>query len=126
MAERHVWVVNVTRDALLAERADLADSFLARARGLLGRSDLALGEGLVIRPCNAVHTLGMAFSVDVVHLDADSRVLRVVGTLRPWRLGPVVRGSRVVVELPAGTVAATGTRPGDVIDLGRPSTPGLR
>ncbi len=123
MAERHVRVVNVTRNALLAERADLADSFLARARGLLGRSDLAPGEGLVIRPCNAVHTLGMAFAIDVVYLDAASRVLRVVGNLRPWRLGPVVRGSRVVVELPAGTVAATGTRPGDVIELGQPSTP---
>lgn len=125
MAERNVRVVNVTRNALLAERADLADSFLARARGLLGRSALAPGEGLVIRPCTAVHTVGMAFSTDVVHLDADSRVLRVVANLRPWRLGPLVRGSRVVVELPAGTALATGTRGGDVIQLGQPSTPGL-
>ena len=119
MAERHVRVVNVTRNALLAERADLADSFLARARGLLGRSDLALGEGLVIRPCNAVHTLGMAFPIDVVHLDADSRVLRVVADLRPWRFGPLVRGSRVVVELPAGTALATGTGRGGALRLER-------
>jgi hypothetical protein len=126
MAERQVRVINVTRNALLAERADLADSFLARVRGLLGRSTLATGEGLVVRPCNAVHTLGMAFPIDVVHLDVDSRVLRIVANLRPWRLGSVVRGSRVVVELPAGTVTAAGTRPGDVIELGRPSTPSLR
>ncbi len=68
----------------------------------------------------------MTFPIDIVHLGADSRVLRVVANLRPWQLGPVVRGSGVAVELPAGTVAATGTRPGDVIDLGRPSTPGPR
>ncbi len=126
MVDRQVRVENVTRHAVLAERADLADSFLARVRGLLGRSTLATGEGLVIRPCTAVHTLGMAFPIDAVQLDVDSRVLRVVANLRPWRVGPVVRGSWVVVELPAGTVATTGTRPGDVIDLGRPSTPGLR
>ncbi len=125
MAERYVRVINVTRNALLAERADLAASFLARARGLLGRSDLALGEGLVIRPCNAVHTVGMAFSIDVVHLDANSRVLRVVANLRPWRLGPLLRGLRVVIELPAGTTLATGTRQGDAIQLGQPSIPGL-
>src|SRR5688500_15532614 len=108
MADRRVRVVNVTRAALLAERADLADSFVARAQGLLGRVTLPAGEGLVIRPCNAVHTAGMAFSIDVVHLDGDGRVLRIAADLRPWRLGPLVRGSRVVVELPAGRPGRTG------------------
>ena len=117
MADRPLRVVNATRGTVLAERADLADSVLARARGLLGRATLAPGEGLVLRPCNAVHTLGMAFPIDVVHLDADSRVLRVVADLRPWRLGPLVRGSRVVVELPAGTALATGTGQGDEVRL---------
>jgi hypothetical protein len=65
----------------------------------------------------------MTFPIDVVHLDADSRVLRVVADLRPWRLGPLVRGSRLVVELPAGIVRATGTRVGDVVQLGHPSAP---
>jgi len=108
---------------VLAGRADLADSFLTRARGLLGRATLAPGDGLVIRPCNAVHTVGMRFPIDVIHLDADSRVLRVVADLRPWRLGPLVRGSRVVVELPAGTTSATGTEQGDAIQL-QPYAPG--
>ena len=117
MTDRHVRVVNVTRNAVLAERADLADSFFARARGLIGRSALAPGEGLMLRPCNAVHTVGMAFPIDLVHLDADSRVLRVVHSLRPWRPGPLVRGSRVVVELPAGTALVTGTSQGDEVRL---------
>ena len=123
MADRRVRVVNVMRDAVLAERADLADSFFARARGLIGRSALAPGEGLVLRPCNAVHTVGMRFPIDVVHLDADSRALRVVGNLRPWRLGPLVWGSRVVVELPAGTARAMGTGQGDEVRLEEPTAP---
>ena len=123
MTDRHMRVVNVSRNAVLAERAVVADSFLDRARGLLGRSALAPGEGLILRPCNAVHTVGMTFPIDVVHLGADSRVLRIVADLRPWRLGPLVRGSRVVVELPAGIVRATGTKVGDVVQLGQPTSP---
>ena len=44
-------------------------------------------------------------------------MLRVVAGLKPWRLGPLVRDSRTVVELPAGRAAATGTGPGDLVEL---------
>lgn len=123
MSDWRVRVVNLTRGVVLAERAELADSFLTRARGLLGRSHPASGEGLVIRSCNAVHTVGMTFPIDVVHLDGSSHVLRVVPVLRPWRFGALVPASRVVVELPAGTTAATSTMLGDQIEL-RPCVPG--
>jgi uncharacterized protein len=119
-----VTVVNVTRGAILAWRAELAASPWRRARGLLGRRALPVGAGLVLRPCAWVHTVGMAFPIDVVHLDAGGRVLRVVPNLRPWRLGPFVWGSRVAVELPAGTVAPTGTRAGDLVELRRSPTRG--
>jgi hypothetical protein len=113
-----VTVVNVTRGAILAVRAEVAASPWRRARGLLGRRALPVGAGLVLEPCAWIHSVGMAFPIDVVHLDADGRVLRVVADLRPWRLGPFVWGSRVVIELPAGIAAATGTRPGDLVELG--------
>jgi uncharacterized membrane protein (UPF0127 family) len=84
---------------------------------------LPAGAGLVLRQCAWAHTLGMALPIDVVHLDPEGRVLRVVPNLRPWRLGPFVWGSRVVLELPAGAAAVTGTRPGDLVELRRSSTP---
>jgi uncharacterized membrane protein (UPF0127 family) len=62
-------VVNQSSDAVLAERVSLANTFVARARGLLGREGLVPGEGLVIEPCGSVHTVGMAFPIDVLHLD---------------------------------------------------------
>ena len=65
MADRTVRVVNVTRGSVLAERAGLADAFFARTHGLLGRAALPAGEGLVIRPCRQVHTIGMAFPIVV-------------------------------------------------------------
>src|SRR5215208_5812611 len=103
MARRQVRVLNTTRGTILAERADLADSFCARGRGLLGRARLAPGEGLVIVPAQAVHCVGMTFPIDVIHILRDGRVARVVPNLRPYRFGPPVWRSHYVVELPVGT-----------------------
>lgn len=112
-----VRVVNRTRNQVLAETALVADRFWSRCKGLLGRSHLAPGHGLVLLPAQAVHSLGMRFSIDVLHLDRAGRVLHIVAPLAPGRCGPFVRGSRTVVELPAGTVAPSGTAVGDQIDL---------
>lgn len=109
-----VRIRNVSRGgAELAQRAEVARGFWRRLRGLMGRPGLPAGGGLVIRPCNSVHSLFMRFPIEVVHAGRDGTVLRVLAPLRPWRLGPLVRGSHLVVELPVGTVAATGTQPGD-------------
>lgn len=107
-----VRVINLTRGTVLGDRITVAASWRARARGLLGRSALAPGEGLVLWPCRWVHGLGMAFAIDVVHVDRQGRVVAAY-RLDPGRVGrPVWRG-QAVLELPAGTIAATGTRTGD-------------
>ena len=95
----------------------LAATPAARLRGLLGRAELPDGEALVIVPASSVHCLGMAFPIDVLHLARDGMVLKVVPDLKPWRLGPLVWRSHSVVELPAGTAAATETQPGDRVEL---------
>ena len=110
-------VRNLSRDADLADRATVADTFWRRLRGLLGRDGLTPGEGLVIVPCNSVHMLGMRFPLDVLYLDRAGTVLRVLPELRPGQFGPVVWRSHVAVELPAGTIAATGTVTGDRVVL---------
>jgi uncharacterized membrane protein (UPF0127 family) len=59
----------------------------------------------------------LTIPLDVLHLDRDGRVLRVLAGIKPWRLGPIVRGGKSVVELPAGTAARTATVAGDSIAL---------
>lgn len=108
-------VINVTKGACLAEKARLASGFWSRAMGLWGRPSLEQGEGLVICPCRAVHTFGMRFPLDVVHLDGAGRVCGLALNLPPYRLGPVLRETRLVIELPAGTIKGTGTGIGDQI-----------
>ena len=110
-------IENVTRGVLLAERAELAQNPWRRLKGLLGRAGLKPGEGLVLRPCQAIHTWFMSFPIDVLHVDSGSHVCRVLTEVPPNRLGPFVLRSRYVVELPAGTVRASGTEVGDQLAL---------
>lgn len=89
----------------------LAVTRLARLRGLAGRRGPS--PPLLLAPCSSIHTLGMRAAIDVVFLDADLRVLRVVDSLPPWRFA-TARGARAVLELPAGTTAVS---PGERLEL---------
>lgn len=115
MARKLVRVVNRTRGEVLAERAELADSFWARFMGLMGRPALPDSGGLVLKPGGGVHMFFMRFPLDVLHLDRAGRVTHVVRGIKPWRLGPLRVGGWMAVELPAG--AAASTRPGDQIGI---------
>jgi uncharacterized membrane protein (UPF0127 family) len=112
-------VVNVSRSTELATHANLADGFVSRLRGLLGRDGLEPGSGLVIEPCTSVHMWGMRFALDVVHLDKRGKVLKVLPNLKPGALGPYLWHSHTAVELPVGTIAASGTEAGDILKLER-------
>jgi len=63
----------------------VAEGFLSRAIGLIGRRSLPPGEGLLIPRCNCVHTLFMRFAIDVTFLDSRGEVVKRVENVRPWR-----------------------------------------
>jgi uncharacterized membrane protein (UPF0127 family) len=110
------WIlVNATRAATLARHVNAALDSRSRRRGLLGRTALD-DEALIIAPCSAVHTFFMHFPIDVLFTDRQGRIGRLSAGLRPWRLAGGVRGF-AAIELPAGTAARTGTRPGDRVEL---------
>lgn len=108
---------NLTREKVLAERTNLASSFFKRLRGLMfSRSFPAFGA-LIISPCNAVHTMFMRYPIDVVFLNENMQVIHSCRELSPRRFSPFVKGSRQVVELPAGIIAQTGTEVGDFLKI---------
>ncbi len=104
---------NVTRGSELASQAYAARGFWPRLRGLLGRASLQPGEALLLEPCSSIHTAFMRFAIDVVYVDRSGQVIKVVSGLKPFRASGVLRGARSVIELPSGTVVATGTARGD-------------
>lgn len=113
-------VVSGERGAVVCERCEVADSALARLRGLLGRRELPRGEGMLLRPSGSIHTCFMRFPIDAVFLDAELRVLRVRSDLRPWRASGA-RGARAVLELAAGEAARRGIAPGERLRLVAPA-----
>ena len=110
-------ITNKTRGSELASQARRANTFLTRLVGLLGRSSLGPGEALIIQPCSSVHTAFMRFTIDVVYIDKDGRVLKIAPDMRPFRVGGVFKPSCSVIELPKGTIEATRTAPGDELAL---------
>ena len=75
------------------------------------------GRGLWIVPCHGVHTMFMRYPIDVIYLDGDNRVIRVVEAVRPWRMTPMIIESATVIELPAHTAWDTGTIVGDQLEI---------
>lgn len=109
---REVAVHRVGGGAPVAERAGVAEGFWPRARGLLGRSHLEEGEGLLLNSCQAIHTVGMRFPIDVAFLDEGRIVMATYHRLRPNRRTAWHRDAVWALELPAGTLNETATRPG--------------
>jgi uncharacterized protein len=103
MARRAGEVVLRSEDdgRVLCERCILADTIWRRLRGLIGRGELGEGEGIVLRPSWSVHTFFLRRPIDVVFVDADQIVVRVVESLPPWRWA-TCHAARDVVELRAG------------------------
>jgi uncharacterized membrane protein (UPF0127 family) len=97
---------------LVCERCEMADTAFARARGLLGRSGLEPGGGMLIDRAGSVHMFFMRFPIDVVFLSRDRTVVGVRHRLRPWRAA-AARRAVASLELPAGRAAEAGVEKGD-------------
>lgn len=116
-APTFVRVENERTGRALGVRVRVADGAWTRMRGMLGRPEPAAGEGLLLRPCNGVHMLGMRYALDVVFVARDGSVVRACQALAPGRIVPWVRHAHEAFELPIGTIAATGTRHGDHLHI---------
>jgi uncharacterized membrane protein (UPF0127 family) len=106
------FILNTAGWGSVCERAVLADGPWTRLRGLLGRSELPAGEGMLFHPTAAIHTAFMRFPIDVVFLDNDYRVLSFAENVGPWRTA-ANRKARFTLELAAGEVQRRGIAPGD-------------
>ena len=110
-------ITNPRTGAALATEARLADNFFTRFKGLMGVKDLPNGQGLLIVPCNSVHCFGMKIPIDVLFLSKEGEVMHMIPDMAPGKVSPIVKGARATLELPAGTIAQTGTQVGDRLEL---------
>ena len=111
-----ITVVNRSKQTLVVKHLSIARSFFRRLKGLLGTNHLPQGEGLLIQPCNSVHSFFMRYPIDVLFLDSSSVVVKVVENMTAGRVA-VARASSAVLEVPAGTVASTKSKIGDQLHI---------
>jgi uncharacterized protein len=97
--------------AVVCTRCEVVERMLPRMRGLLGRSGLAEGEGMLLDPAPSVMTFFMRFPIDVVFLDRAQTIVKIVHAMGPWRVA-AARRAVATLELPAGTAGALGLEPG--------------
>jgi uncharacterized membrane protein (UPF0127 family) len=114
---KYLRAANPARGSILGTRIGLADRWWLRFRGLMGREALPAGEGLILRPCRAVHMRGMAFPLDVVFLDRSGAVVAAYHSITPGARTRWHKAARDALELPAGTLTASRTALGDTIVL---------
>ena len=110
-----MYIGNSSRETIVADQVKLANTFWQRLKGLLGTRLLPLGQGLIIKPCNSVHTFGMGYPIDVLFVDGNHCIIKIVENMLPSKMS-MSSGSQYVVELPAGTAQRTACCVGDRLE----------
>lgn len=100
-------------DAVI-EHVQKAESFCERTRGLLGRPALTEGEGLLLAPCNSIHTCFMGFPIDAVFMDYRNRVVKTIHDMAPFRFALSFQAASVL-ELRAGEINRLGIQAEDTL-----------
>jgi uncharacterized membrane protein (UPF0127 family) len=114
-----VYVYNRTRQTFIATEVVVADTYLRRLIGLLGKTRrwARSGRGLWIVPSCGVHTIGMMFPLDLVFIDRDCRVVGTQEFVRPFRISRVCLRATSVLEFPVYTIHRSGTEIGDALEI---------
>ena len=105
-------LLNTRTDTSVADVLLTAFDSASRMTGLLRHRSLPSGSALIIAPTSSIHTCFMKFSLDVVFVTKDGRVVKTCVNLPPWRLAAAFR-AHAVIEMTAGALAGSGTRAGD-------------
>ncbi len=108
-------IVNLTQKINIATNAVYAKSFFSRLKGLIGKNCFSSGEALVIPGCQAIHMFFMKFSIDVIFIDKEKRVVGLVQAIKPFCLSPLFWKASLAIEIPQGTINQTKTKLRDLI-----------
>jgi uncharacterized protein len=105
------------KDIVIVERCGLANTFISRTKGLLGKKSISENEGLYFPNCNSIHMFFMRFPIDVLFLDRNQTVVAYLENFKPWRLQFPVKSAVNTLELPTHTIKKHGIKIGDTIVL---------
>lgn len=110
-------LINQTKNIVIAQEVLIANTPIKRIKGLLGRKFLSVGQALILDPCNSVHTFFMLFSIDLIFVDKDNKVIKIMQNLNPNRITGIYWDSRRVIELPSGSIKINDIQLADHLQL---------
>lgn len=90
----------------ILKNVKLADTFSLRTMGLMFKESMGEMDGLVLKPCNSIHTFFMKFSIDVVFLDSTNKIIKIFRELPPWRITRPYFKATKVLEMEAGRLSS--------------------
>lgn len=94
---------------------DLARDSKNRMKGLMFQSNLS--KGILLKPCNWIHTFFMKEPIDVIYLDKNNKIVKCVHSMKPWRIGSIVFKAKTTLELPGGFIKKHCLEPNQLIEL---------
>ena len=115
MERRTYCVYNLTRECFLSLGVTPADTTFARLKGFIGKLRLRSNEGLWVVPSSGIHTLGVFFPLDLIYLDDNYQVIKVIEYFPTFRIAPLKIKAASVLELPPHTIYSSQTQPGDLL-----------
>lgn len=114
---KKVVVWNKTKESMILPRVYVAERFFYRLRGLMGKKELDLGTGLLIKPCNSVHTFFMKFPIDIAFIGENGQVYHIIHSMRKNKVSPIVPRASCVLEAPSGTFKGCDLEIGNIVEF---------
>ena len=105
------------RETGVSLRVDVAENFIDRFFGLMGKKNLPSGRGLFLAPCNSIHMFFMRFSIDAIYLDKNFKIKKIVRNLPTWRGLSICFGAYGVLEVSAGDADKFNFKVGQTFDI---------
>lgn len=105
------------KDIIICEKVEIANTFVKRFMGLMYRKSIDRNAGLLLDPCNEIHTFGMKFSIDTITLSSDNIIIYLDENIAPRRVRPLIKDGKRVLELNAGTIKDYGLELGDLVEF---------
>jgi uncharacterized protein len=113
--ENNIYVLKQNSGEIICQKMIVAKKMFVRMKGLMFSTQMPDCDGLLISPCNSIHTFFMLYNLDLMFLDQDFKVVKIIYNLPPWRVTWLYFSARHVVEMSAGTLKK-GIKVGDKLE----------
>ena len=94
----------------------MADTWFKRLMGWMFRP-APLNEGLLLAPCNSVHTFFMRFYIDLIFLDNKGCVVRLMKNIAPYNIILPVKNANQTLEFPANSIETLSIAVDDIFEF---------